>query len=304
MTSLSKLCGELFSRLLTSWVRRLISPEWGFAAISIIGGRPVCVYVSTHKNFGFFSVCSTSLVDVLRLQRNEIVVDKIDFSRSMQFFKDTPGKDIYPEVFQFRGSTSAFGGLTPNAWDVHALYKELPLEVLHSAARAFFEPSLRVRDMEVELLEEAQVVPDATIAVYYRGTDKDQEIQLAALEDYIRAIECIDGRSGAAFDILIQTDQAQARQAVTDRFGARARYFESLPVTSGSTGIHHLDFEGDLEMSREWFAMRMLAAVVIMSKCAYVIATTSNVGAWIAFYRGNARNLYQFDEHGTMVPPD
>jgi hypothetical protein len=34
------------------------------------------------------------------------------------------------------------------------------------------------------------------------------------------------------------------------------------------------------------------------------VTTSGNVGAWIAIYRGNTDNLYQFDSNGDLIEPD
>jgi hypothetical protein len=158
-----------------------------------------------------------------------------------------------------------------------------------------------VRDVAGELQARAGVEVKNTLAVYYRGTDKSQEVQLASAGDYIAAIESIDEHSVAKLDLLIQTDQAQVLEAFVARFGARVRVFDSIPTTRGSVGIHDLDFVNDLKLSRERFAVELLAAVYVISQCAVVMTTTSNVALWIALYRGNARDLYQFNAEGKLV---
>ena len=56
-------------------------------------------------------------------------------------------------------------------------------------------------------------------------------------------------------------------------------------------------------MSRKDLAKRMIAITIILSKCAYVITSTGNVGAWIAIYRGTPSNLYQFDNNAQLQAP-
>ena len=56
-------------------------------------------------------------------------------------------------------------------------------------------------------------------------------------------------------------------------------------------------------MSRKDLAKRMIAITIILSKCAYVITSTGNVGAWISIYRGTASNLYQFDANAQLRAP-
>jgi hypothetical protein len=46
----------------------------------------------------------------------------------------------------------------------------------------------------------------------------------------------------------------------------------------------------------------MMAATLILSRCAHVVTYSGNVGAWIAIYRGSAANVHQFDSNGELVP--
>ncbi len=75
-------------------------------------------------------------------------------------------------------------------------------------------------------------------------------------------------------------------------------------MTRGNVGIHDLDFANELKLSRERFSVELIAAVFIISQCAQVITTTSNVGLWISIYRGSAGALYQFSAEGKLVSPD
>src|SRR5262249_44688526 len=109
---------------------------------------------------------------------------------------------------------------------------------------------------------------------------------------------------GAAdLDIVVQTDQEQAREEIVANFGGRCRFFNELPVTRGSTAIHQLEFGTEIMMGREEFAKRIMADAKILSRGAYVITHTGNVGAWIAIYRGTSKNLYQFDANAQLQKP-
>ena len=279
-------------------------------AMSADEGHVSCDYLSTHT-FGLFSNCSTSLADVIRLGRAGITVRRIDFSRGMMQFKDHATKDVYPVFFEPADSAEpgdiergADGALRFDAQvDNHRPYKDLPLEALRIKARRYFWPSTLVLDVAKNLMEKAGVDLGNTLAVYCRGTDKSQEVVLASTEDYIAAIEAIDKSTATKRDLLVQTDQEQVLEAMTAHFGARVRSFSSIPTTRGNVGIHDLDFANDLKLSRERFSVELIAAIFLISQCAQVVTTTSNVGLWISIYRGNAQNLYQFSAEGKLVLP-
>ncbi|MDP9012755.1 MAG: hypothetical protein M3O41_08920 [Pseudomonadota bacterium] len=263
-----------------------------------------CKYFSTHT-YGLFSNCSTALADVIRLSAAGVTVKQISFAEGMLQFKDDSQKDVYPVFFQASNHGPAVQ--TPVLFDAqadnHKHYRHLPLEELGAWARMTFWPSASIQAAAVNLMRTAGVDPARTLAVYYRGTDKSSEITLASVAQYISAIETIERETAAQLDILIQTDQEQVRETIVRRFGARARFFQSIPTTRGSVGIHDLDFTNDLKLSREGFSVELIAAVFVISQCAHVLTATSNVGLWIALYRGNARQLYQFGADGELVSP-
>jgi len=273
-------------------------------------GHMSCDYLSTHT-FGLFSNCSTSLADVIRLGRAGITVRRIDFSRGMMQFKDDTTKNVYPVFFapadpiepaEFKGGGD--GTLHFDAQvDNHRPYKDLPLEALRIQAQRYFWPSPLILDVANDLREKAGVNLENTLAVYCRGTDKSQEVVLASTDDYISAIEAIDKSTATKRDLLVQTDQEQVLEAMTAHFGARVRSFSSIPTTRGNVGIHDLDFANELKLSRERFSIELIAAIFLISQCAQVVTTTSNVGLWISIYRGNAKNLYQFSAEGRLVSP-
>jgi hypothetical protein len=212
---------------------------------------------------------------------------------------------MYPVLFEASRERGAPlpADLIFDAYDVHKIYKQLPLRALSKAADVWFKPSPTVLDMAQEIVKVAGIEPTKTIAIYYRGTDKATEVTLAPIDRYIVVAEDIGKVTGTYFDILIQTDQAQSRQAIMDRFGPRVRFFKELPVTTGNIGIHNLNFGTEVTLTREDFAIRMMAAVIAMSQCAYVVTCSGNIGAWIAILRGSTQNLYQFDANGQLQTP-
>jgi hypothetical protein len=187
--------------------------------------------------------------------------------------------------------------------DTHERLQMLPLQTLQAVVHRYFHPIKAVEDAEGQVRQNLQMSPERTIAIYYRGTDKVREIELAPIEEYCAIVDEIDAKARTKLPILIQTDQAQALEKVLERFGPRARFIESLPVSRGTVGIHRLSLEGRSEFIGDRLATEFLAAVLFISKCAHVIATVSNVSAWIALYRGGLGNFYQFDRAARLIRP-
>src|SRR5262249_14379371 len=238
-------------------------------------GNVFCDYIS-YRNHGIYSNVSTALEDILTLLRVGINVNRIDYSAGMNWFKDEIDKDVYPEFFgNLRsGILDIPKGLTFNAFDVHKVYKHLPLGDLCKAASILFYPSSSVINMANAIITSSGVLPERSVAIVYRGTDKSSEVRSAPVEDYIRVANEILREGAADLDIVVQTDQEQARDEIVANFGGRCRFFNELPVTRGSTAIHQLEFGTEIMMGREEFAKRIMAAAIILSRCAYVITHT------------------------------
>ncbi len=265
-------------------------------------GSRSCEYFS-ETDHGLYSNVSTIMEDVIRLFQHTIAVRRVDLSRGFLRFKDEPGKDVYGAFFAGIGNglARACRGVAFDSWDIHKPYRDLPLAALGGVAARLFPPSLAVRGCVHAMRRESGIMPERTLAIVYRGTDKGTEVTLAPVAAYIAAARAILARH-PYLDVVVQTDQAQARDAVLAAFGDRCRFFGELPVTSGSTAIHDLQFGVEVPMRREAFAQKMMAATLILSRCAHVVTYSGNIGAWIAIYRGSAANVHQFDSNGELVP--
>ena len=288
------------------FVNGIPSLRWGVARnFSKRNGITFCDYASYH-DFGIYSNVSTALEDILTLYRAGINVNRIDYSAGMNWFKDEVGKDVYPEFFANlrSGILDIRKGLTFKAWDVHKVYKQLPLRDLCKAASILFYPSSSVIDMVNAMVTSSGMSPERSVAIVYRGTDKGSEVRPASVKDYIGVTNEILRERVEDLDIVVQTEQEQVRDEILANFGGRCRFFNELPVTRGGTAIHQLEFGAEIRMGREEFAKRMMAAAIILSRCAYVITHTGNVGAWIAMYRGTSKNLYQFDADARLQTPN
>jgi hypothetical protein len=278
--------------------------KFGYAVPSADPVDPrICDYFSTHDS-GFFSNCSSALDDALELTREGVRVRRIDYSQGMGLYKNLPGRDVYARFFRSDATVGFPAGLTFDSLDVHTSYRDLPLAEIGNAALAWFTPSLEAQRLAKSWADEIGLDFAETIAIYYRGTDKGKEVRVAPIEGYIAEARRLDELTGRRRTILVQTDQAQARDAVVAAFGDRARFFSALAVTRGNKGLHKQWLQRALAGGGETAGLQMLAAVTLLSRCAEVVLTTSNVGAWIALYRGKSEGLHQFDAQGELIATD
>lgn len=277
------------------------------SGLTFASGTLRCDYNHSY-NSGLYSICSTALHDIVILANHGIGVNRIDLTRSMRYFKDKHDEDVYKLFFErnlrdnSRLNTIGSSEDIKFHWsDVHQLYGNLPLSELQELALGIFKPSEAILDTASILREAYKLIPDKTIAIVYRGTDKGTELTLAPIEHYIDIASEIKQKK-PDFKILIQTDQEQARDKVVQYFGSDCIFFDHLPVTTGDKPIHQVP-EIHIHRGRTAFTTNLMAAILVLSQCETIILHTGNLAAWIAFYRGNSSGLYQFDSHGELAKP-
>lgn len=271
-------------------------------------GELGCDYLH-QTNHGLFSNVTTALQDLLALSRALIEVHRIDFTASFRHFKDAAERDLYPVLFEppppaaLAPRLLALGqGLDFRGQDVHKPFHTLKLRELRELAALLFTPSAAVRALEAGMLARAGVTPERALGVVYRGTDKSTEVVVPPIEAFIAAARPVLAAE-PGLQLLIQTDQAQAREAMIAAFPDRVRWFDELPVTQGATVMHNLSFGEEVAMTREAFGCRLLAAVHALSRCRHLVLGSSNVSTWVAIYRGHVARLRQFGEDGRLVAP-
>ncbi|WP_156815457.1 hypothetical protein [Pseudanabaena sp. PCC 6802] len=163
----------------------------------------------------------------------------------------------------------------------------------------YFNLSSHILDIQSALIEKYKFDPAKIIAVVYRGTDKYQEVNLANPQLYLNKAEAIL-KQNTGFKVLIQTDQKQVRDLFIDRFGEQCLFFEEMSVTEGKIGLHLLD-EDCLGLNKFEFGKTILAVTHLIAKCKFIVNHTGNMALWICLFRGNARNMFQFDRKGNFV---
>lgn len=266
--------------------------------------------VRMSHDSGFFSVCSALLETLTRLQAWGTPVAGIDCSGTHTVSRDgREPPDVHAALFA-HDPDAALPDLEDTAAELgpfssshcHWHYRSLRFDSLSPFIRRHFIPAPAGLELEARMIAEAGIDPDRTIALYYRGTDKYSEVTPTDVDRFIGAAEEILAAE-PGLRVLVQSDQAQVRDAVSRHFGDRCLWFETLPVTTGQIGLHHsgVDLQQTYGISRFAMAQHFLAAVRIMARSRYVITGTTNVGLWIALYRGHAERFWQFDSVQELI---
>ncbi len=255
---------------------------------------------------GFFSICSTLLDSILDLHRCGIVAEHLDCSSSFHDFRG-PGDaaDLYPRLFRPDPTVQSPADRSPRFRPVghhHRHYRDIDFDGVAPFLQRHFQPSDATLATRDALLGRLGLDPTKLVGLCWRGTDKQREVPPTDVAAYIALADRLLA-ADPALRVLVQTDQMQARDALVAHFGQRCAFFEEMPVTDGGVVMHRLDLDGLYGMARPDFARTLLASVLAVASCRHLITHTGNVGLWLALYRGNARELYQFDRQRMLVPP-
>jgi hypothetical protein len=267
-----------------------------------IAGSKILAEYHHHHSFGFSWTFTVTLSMVAWCLTYGITITKIDYSKCLASFKDKPGTDIYPVLFQQKSLSEPGISLQPVSFTQHAVYAELDLKSLKEYADIYFTPAEQVVAFKDKLQKDYSLDVENMIALVYRGTDKGTEVSPASIDKYIAAALSIRYRH-PHLQIVIQTDQAQALEAVRSAI-PDVIYFREMPVTTGSVVMYMLPLEEEFEIGKLEFSIRMLAVTYLLSSARYLVTHTGNIGLWLAIYRGHDDRFYQFDTDTVMRGKD
>ena len=237
---------------------------------------------------GFFSVCSVTLLELVRAPEP---VRTIDAPHALERYRQHTQGSMWGQFFA--GPDAPLPTPQPGSrpWGCtlvhHARYDSLDLEPVRRFVDTYFRPSAAVTAAVERITSDYDIDPGRTVAVWVRGTDKGREIRPRSTATYRRAVERALA-SGRVDRVLVQSDQQQVRDELLRCFGPKAFAIGELPVSVGSQGLHSLALDG-----REDHARDLLAAVLIMARCSDVVLHTGNGALWAVLFRGGVDGVVQ-----------
>ena len=243
----------------------------------------------TH-NSGFFSNCTISLYGIVTYFNHfRKMPEKIDFSQTFKNFRSKQNLNSYTDYFQPNLTIEIeyhneinFRALSIFDYQLESFEQITPL------IQRYFSPAEAVLQKVDILMKKWKVQPEKTIAVCYRGTDKYRDTGLATFEDFIEKAQFFQ-RQYPDYHILIQTDQAQFWDIAVENLKNIYRFSET-PFTSSNKVMHEIISDEDKVEWTQWF----VAATIVISRCAFIINHSGNVGRWICLYRQSANNMTQY----------
>jgi hypothetical protein len=257
---------------------------YNYLEIEIVNSKSV---VRLLHDAGFFSNCTVLLFGILQSK----YVSRIDSANSFQLYQNEKS-NIFNNVFvEAVNIDNRKQKIFWRKLNFHAYYRDLPLKKLGFYLNNYFQTSEKIQTEVERLLIQYNIDPRRSVGLYYRGTDKEQELNLPDIDLMISDILKLNPMS---FDqIVLQTDDFRIQQRAKELLGDRVVLLEHLDTRGATVGQHFLPNNRD-------HIFQLIPAMKIIARCKYVYVNTSNVSLWIALFRGNHFGFNQYPKPGLL----
>lgn len=254
--------------------------------------------IVTH-NAGFFSCCTIRLLKIIEYINNyKKTPDIID--STMQFLnyktRQQQNLDITPRFFnlnKFINIEEKNITLTSDNKELQfSNYKLINFPELKPLIDKYFDPSMEIKKKISMIEEKYKIDYDNTICLFYRGNDKTRETNLPTYSDFNDKLNSIIEKKS---QILIQSDETEFLNYFQKLYPKSSLIFEDeiRHVGKSDVSVENLKYDATVEEKLD-FIYNFIAIVIIMSKCKKIICTSGNISLFIALYRNNSNNIYQY----------
>lgn len=248
----------------------------------------------TH-NAGFFSCCSVKLTKIIEfINSNKRLPDNVDSSEQFRLYKkkERCNKDITFDYFGHYENVPDVNIIHPIDYNHNHQFKNyanLDYKCITPLIKKYFSPSTEINKIINNIEKKYNIVYANTLAVYYRGTDKFIETQIASFNHfYNKIIEIVNINKD--INILIQTDSANFIDYINDKNLKNVVIIDENKTSYTNRGIHHEQSYNTNYQDMFYF----LSTIIIISKCKYIICNSGNCSIWTMLYRGNCENVIQY----------
>jgi hypothetical protein len=249
---------------------------------------------TTHNhNAGFFSGCSIKLNEIVKfINLYKKLPDIVDSSQQFEMYKNNVNNDVTFDYFENYNNIQNNNNI-PNSIKYHwsdqfINYNNLDYQNITPLIKKYFSPSVKINEIINNLEKKYNINYDNTLAVYYRGTDKISETQIASFDDFYKQIIKIININ-QNIKILLQTDTAKFIDYINNKNLNNIIIINENKTSYTNKGIHNENSKCVNYNDMLYF----LSTVIIISKCKYIICSSGNCSIWMILYRGSSTNIIQ-----------
>lgn len=252
--------------------------------------------INIKHNAGFFSCCSVKLTKIVEfINSDKRLPDIVDSSQQFSWYKDKTKRDITFDYFKHYKNIPDINIMHPIDYHWEHQFKNysvLEYEKINPLIKKYFSPSVEINKIVNNIEEKYNLVYENICVLFYRGNDKNTEIEKCGYDEYLEyANQILKNNSKILF--LIQSDETEFIEFMTNKFPDNSFYFKDeirhIKKSTNDTVDKHFNFKS----SNYEFSKKFLAITIIMSNCKYIICGSGNCDIWIMFYRGNNKNVIQ-----------
>jgi hypothetical protein len=241
-------------------------------------------------NAGFFSCCSKRLEGVVwYFDTFHTLPDRVDSSSQFALYKANQNDDLTSLYFKDVVTDIPYLHSVTFTNDMQFLdYKDLDSS-LKPFIKKYFSPSDHVLAILSGYEKKYSIDYQNTCGVFYRGNDKATETSIAAYDSFIVQAKKIKELNQEII-FIVQSDETEFIDAFKESFPG-AIVIEEVPHMHKKQSAIHDELP---QQDRAEFGANFFAALLVMSKCQYLITHSGNCGLWAVLYRGNPEQVYQW----------
>jgi len=265
----------------------------------------VTIYtLKIEHNWGFFSCCSVVihyLADLINTSHARSVI--LDTSTSFSWYKknETDG-DVMPEYFKPYDYTELIDGDSLDFTHNHQYidYTKLRFDQLNPLVEKYFTPNDSIMSIVSDIERRYGITDYNNICtIFYRGNDKCLEAKMCGYNEFLEKARLVESQCpGVRF--LIQSDETEFLEKMSSEL--KNSFYLKDDIRHMNRAVDTVDRR--YKESNNEYSKKYLAITLIMSKCKYVVCPSGNCSLWIALFRKNADNFYQWHNDEWYIPKD
>lgn len=252
--------------------------------------------VTHFLDSGFFSCCSVKAHEIIAyFNVHKCLPLTVDSSTLFLCYKPDTAADITFDFFKPCDNDIAIHYTELIDVDMKGTqfqpYRDLPYDKIIPFIRKYFTPSDKILSLSESLIEKYAIDTSKCIGLYYRGTDKYTETNLASFDSFYTKLKEVAADNDHT-QILLQSDSQPFLDYINERRSDIAANIIIIAENTASYtkfGIHHEHTQAENYLDIQNF----FATLIILAKCKYFICSSGNCSIWAVYFKENAQNVYQ-----------
>lgn len=291
---------------------------------SLWGGNnsydPVTETLIINRAYGLFSNITISIWCIAKLKTMGYDIKKLN----LYLLEYILNYDCYNDLFIQIGDTSNLSrteadklistiqaspyGLT-NGWGDFAKEEiDKNREALNKIYVSFFTPNNIVNKYYNEIIDKYQIPFKKTAFIWARKTDKTSETKIPPSINYYNALNKSCLHNNIIENILIQTDDNSVIDDFMNISDSRIRILNYIPTSLNNRGFHEQlyakddkEFQQTFNCSKIEYLQKILAMVIVASKCEYFVCYPGNLTTMVPLIRGHSERCILFKDSESFV---